>query len=258
MDKLYFGTREVKSATQPDVAVVEDGVEKIVPHNEFLIEYADEKDPRYEAISVEEWEAGKSSEPVITLDEYQKWSVKRLQPLREALMEPMKKFNPRFKDIHGVLDWMEFGFKSYLQQTVDKAFKQDFMTETTVDQVVKKIEERGEDPTQGLSDLAKDVLVALRKHGAIASAVSDGRVYKQFAEQLAEVINYGVEITLGSSDECRRLNDIEDAMTRYELESSEAGTEPTPVEGEASKQDASVSEDGTGGETTPAPESSTS
>lgn len=208
---IYFGSREVKVAT-PTMGVDTEGKE--ISLGEVLVEYA-EGTPQFEAVPTDEWEAGKSEEPVKAGDKA-KWFVDRTTKMRTEIHKIFEKSNPRFNEIGKVLQWIQEGYRQAFVKAIElKTGMIDIVNEGTFDLIVKTHEEAKTKEYADLSQLSKDILEVLRKHEVKLGEVLQGGMFQQLQSALESLTNSGFSLILGSDDEHRRTNDLVDIFDFY-------------------------------------------
>ena len=117
--KTYFGEREVLKAEIPEVCDAEGNP---IKGHEVLVEYADGKEPHFEAVHEEEWEAGKSDKPVGSSQAKSEWFVARTLPLRQRVHDLFEEYNPRFHELEKILDWIMQTYSEGFSKCVDLEF----------------------------------------------------------------------------------------------------------------------------------------
>lgn len=235
MDKTFFGKREVKSIEEPQ-AMTEAG--ELVTNGQVLVEYA-EGLPTFEAVEKEEWEAGKSEAPIED-GKWAEWLVKRSLPLRLKIHKAIELANPRFTDIQRMLEWVQEGYNLSFKKAVDaKMGTEDFATEGTLEHTFKAYKEAGEDPFAGRTEVFKDMMEVLEKHKVKISSILHQGFLTQFQGEAAKLINHSFSLILGSDDEHRRCDDLEDILEEYERTKKD-GEKPASVEGAQSSDEQAV------------------
>lgn len=225
--KTYFGGREVSAANAVE-AIHPETQEKIVL-GEVLVEYADGKEPVFEAVNKEEWEAGKTEEP-IDKAKYAEWFVKRTTPIRTEIHKIVEKFNPRFGEIERVLQWVAEAYKQSFRKAVEiRSGISNFETDGTFAHLMSFYPEKPEMP----EDVA-DVLEVLKKHNIPVGQVLYGSYFQGIQRQLEALASNAFSHLVGKDDEHRRVNDLQDIFDEDARNKAEkAGNEPAPVEGDA-------------------------
>lgn len=229
MTKTYFGKREVKEFSEPQV-MNEAG--EMSTNGQVLVEYA-EGLPQFEAVEKEEWEAGKSDAPIED-GKWAEWLVKRSLPLRTQIHKAIEQANPRFADIERMLDWVKEGYNMAFKAAVDaKMGTQDFASEGTLTHIFKAYTEAGEDAFKGRTEVFKDLMQVLEKHGVKVNQILHQGFLTQFQAEAAKLINHSFSLILGGDDEHRRCDDLTDILEAYERTKKD-GDKSASVEGAAS------------------------
>lgn len=222
---IYFGEREVKEFVIPKVAD-ENGNE--IDHDEVLVTYA-EGLPTHEAVPIGEWEAGKTDKPVEKNDR-NLWFVARTSKLRSDIHKVFEKHNPRFAEIGRVLGWVQEAYGNAFKRAVElKTGIESFEINGSFGVLKKAHEENGSKMLDDMPEIQKDILEVLIKHNVNIGNVMFGGFFQQTQKSLEDFLNKGFSYIVGSDDEHRRCNDLEDIFIVYD---KKTGTVGETVEGD--------------------------
>ena len=252
--KMYFGSREVISATAPKVVNPESKEE--AETGEVLVEYA-EGEPKFEAMPKEEWEAGQSEEPIKDAGDWSKWWVKRSHPVRLEVHKVLEKFNPRFGEIQRLLQWIETAYQEVFKKAINARFKvEDFHADGTYQHIMDELKE---EDLKDVPEDVSDIIELLIKHKKGVGETLYGAYFTGMQKNLEGLVNKAFSNVMGSDDEHRRCNDVADVLELWGKADKEGG-EPSSVEGVVNRACGEVDdmgEDGEGSEGEAKPEGKT-
>ncbi|MFA6018485.1 MAG: hypothetical protein WC776_04890 [Patescibacteria group bacterium] len=232
MDKTYFGDREVKEISEED------------PLQLVTLTFADGS-PATEVVNVKEWNEGKTSKPVIAPADIQKWFVKRTTPIRVAVAEAFKKFNPRYSDIEKIILWIGEGYNQGFKQAKSAAFGvKDFESEIALEKIFEIAEASGQTLPE-LTEIEQDLLVVLKKHNVKPASVIDETLFRALNGKIEQVLDIAVESRMGNSPYLIRTEELDSLLSRYAQENTEQGQQGV-AESEPVKSDDVSSQDAPG------------
>lgn len=249
---MYFGTREVKTVTEPDMIHPDTG--ETLKTGEVLIEYA-EGLPQFEAMPKEEWEAGKTAE-AIDKSKLAEWFVTRTTPIRVQIHKVLEQGNPRFGEITRILRWIEEAYIETFRKAVElKTGVEDFQTRGLFSDIVKIHSENGSKMIDELQPPVRDIMDVLIKHNIPVGQVLFGGYLLNAQKALETVTDRAFSLVIPPDDEHRRCNDIEDIFNTYAKPTTEAPTEsaesvtnsadaPSPTSADVSAEPATGGEAG--------------
>lgn len=204
LKRQYFGKRPVEG-------VVEDPAK-----NRVIVTFSDNKLPKQEEMHMSEWEDGKSDAAIEKPDELQEWWVKRSQKRRQAVLDTLISFNPRFADMKKDASWLAESLAIVYRDLVNKVFGYtNFDTEATINDVAVRYEKENPDFTKEWSPIQKDIFALIRKYNVKFYEIDTGLLLTDLNGKISNMVAMCVAEALGGTDEARRCSDMERLIEQY-------------------------------------------
>lgn len=202
---MYFGDREVEKT---------EDIETDLAAN-LLVTFK-EGEPKTELMTEQEFNTGKSDNIMSSPAEKQEAFVRRSVPIALGVQKSLIDFNPRYWEIKKLIQRIEDGIDyAYGQALSVKYGVKNFQTDVNIDTVLKKIEETGVDPLEGLSDKEKAFISFVRSADISIVEIMSGQAFINITERIMGFISKATDILMGVPDKSLRVNDIEKILKEY-------------------------------------------
>lgn len=196
--KTYFGARPVE------------GVTELAAENHVVVTFSDDKLPKQEKMHRSEWEDGKSEEPMDNPAKLQEWWVKRSQKRRQAVLDTLVSFNPRFADMKRDATWLAESLTIVYKDVVNKVFGlENFDEQATVDLIFTRVERDDPEFTKDWTEFQREMLALCRKHPVKVQDIMTQHLFGEIQNKIENAVSFCVSDALGGNDEVRRCSDME-------------------------------------------------